>query len=86
MDLSHDRLETKPFCARLRSTLFRNVADLKDRHLKRLPVEVTSYFWIIAFDASLLFNLSKIIRLYHLAPSLDIWCVWTCLGAIYAFG
>jgi hypothetical protein len=27
--------------------------------------EVTSYLWIISFNASLLLNLSKIVRLYH---------------------
>lgn len=37
----------------------------------------TSYFWIIAFNASLLLNLSKIVRLYHFVRLPDpMWLVW----------
>eukprot|EP00438_Fugacium_kawagutii_P022697 Skav203966 [mRNA] locus=scaffold94:314375:319479:- [translate_table: standard] len=38
---------------------------------------VTSYLWIIAFNASLLFNLSKIVRLYHFVRLPDpMWLFW----------
>lgn len=38
---------------------------------------VTSYLWIISFNASLLLNLSKIVRLYHFVRLPDaMWLVW----------
>ena len=38
---------------------------------------VTSYLWIIIFNASLLLNLSKIVRLYHFVRLPDpMWLVW----------
>ena len=39
--------------------------------LSFILAEATSYFWIATFNASLLLNLTKLVRIYHFAPSLS---------------
>ena len=39
--------------------------------LSFILAEATSYFWIATFNASLLLNLTKLVRIYHFVPSLS---------------